>query len=84
MKAIKNLPAKMKALIAFGPGDFRYEVCDMPQINENEILIKSLGCGICAGDIKSYHGAAMFWATATCRNGKYRQFAADTNFLAKW
>lgn len=61
MNKIESIPQTMKALIAYGPGDFRYEECDVPTISEDEILIKSLGCGICAGDIKSYHGAAMFW-----------------------
>jgi L-iditol 2-dehydrogenase len=61
MKKIDSIPKKMKALVAHGAGDFRYEEVAVPQINEDEILIKSLGCGICAGDIKSFHGAGMFW-----------------------
>lgn len=65
MKKIDNIPQKMMALVAHGPGDFRYEECDVPEINEDEVLIRSLGCGICAGDIKSHHGAAMFWGDET-------------------
>ncbi len=61
MKKIDGIPKKMKALVAYGPGDFHYEECDVPEITEDEVLIRSLGCGVCAGDIKSYHGAAMFW-----------------------
>jgi len=61
MKKVDNIPTKMKALVAYGPNDFRYENVETPNISEDEILIKSLACGICAGDIKSYHGAGMFW-----------------------
>ena len=61
MRKSNNIPTKMYALRAYGPRDFRYEITDVPQIKEDEILIKSLGCGICAGDLKSYHGAAVFW-----------------------
>ncbi len=61
MKKVNDIPTKMKALVAYGPRDFRYEEVDIPQINEDEMLIKSLACGICAGDLKSYHGAGMFW-----------------------
>ena len=31
----------------------------MPEINEDEILIKVEDCGICAGDTKAYHGAEV-------------------------
>lgn len=61
MKQIDSIPEKMKAVMCVGPMDYRYEEIKVPQINENEILIKVEACGICAGDIKSYKGAAMFW-----------------------
>ena len=61
MKKIDGIPQKMMALVAYGPHNFKYEECNVPEIGEDEILIRSLGCGICAGDTKSYHGAAMFW-----------------------
>ncbi len=59
-----TIPKKMMALVAHGPRDFRYEEVDTPPIGDDEALIKSMGCGICAGDIKSYHGAGMFWGDA--------------------
>ncbi|MDR1510954.1 MAG: zinc-binding dehydrogenase [Synergistaceae bacterium] len=61
MKKIDSIPSAMKALVAYGPNDFRYEDAKVPEIDEDEALIKSLGCGICAGDVKSFHGAGMFW-----------------------
>lgn len=56
-----GIPKKMKALMCCGPHDYRYQEVDVPGINEDEILVKVEACGICAGDIKSYNGAAMFW-----------------------
>ena len=61
MRKNDGIPLRMKALVAYGPGDFRYEDAKVPEIDEDEALIKSLGCGICAGDVKSFHGAGMFW-----------------------
>jgi L-iditol 2-dehydrogenase len=61
MKRIEGIPATMKALMCYGPHDYRYEEIPVPSITEDEILVKVEACGICAGDIKSYNGAAMFW-----------------------
>ena len=56
-----RLPVKMKALIAHAPGDYRLEEVFIPKANEGEIVIKVEACGICAGDLKAYHGAPSFW-----------------------
>ena len=61
MKFIDSLPDRMQALVLYAPNDLRYESIPVPQINEEEILVKIKGCGICAGDLKALHGAAMFW-----------------------
>lgn len=61
MDKIEQIPEIMNAVICHGPHDYRYEQVPVPVINEDEILIKVEACGICAGDTKSYHGAAMFW-----------------------
>lgn len=65
MKTNGMIPKTMKALIAYAPMDFRYEDCPVPEISEDDILIKSFGCGICAGDTKSWRGASMFWGDGT-------------------
>jgi len=52
---------KMYAVMCHGPNDYRYEQVPIPQINDDEILIKVEACGVCAGDVKSWRGAAMFW-----------------------
>lgn len=61
MRAIGEIPQKMQAVMCHGPYDYRFETVDTPAISEEEVLIKVEACGICAGDVKSYHGAAMFW-----------------------
>ncbi len=43
----------MKALRMYAPGDFRYEDVPVPEVDEDEILVKIEGCGICAGDVKT-------------------------------
>ncbi len=35
----------------------------MPEIGEQEILVKVLAVGICAGDAKCFAGAPYFWGT---------------------
>lgn len=58
---MSNLPKKMKALVAYKPGDYRLEEAPVPTAGEGEIVIKVEACGICAGDLKAYHGAPSFW-----------------------
>lgn len=58
---MSNLPEKMKALIAHAPGDYRLEEADVPRAGDEEIVIKVEACGICAGDLKAFHGAPRFW-----------------------
>lgn len=55
------LPKKMKAIVAYAPGDYRLEIVDTPTAGEGEIILKVEACGICAGDVKAYGGAASFW-----------------------
>jgi len=61
MEKIANIPEKMKSVVCHGPFDYRLEEIKTPEINEDEILVRVKACGICAGDVKSYRGAAMFW-----------------------
>ena len=47
----------MKALVAYGKHDYRYEPqYPVPECGDDDILIKTQGCGVCAGDLKCYHG----------------------------
>ncbi|MCI8275045.1 MAG: alcohol dehydrogenase catalytic domain-containing protein [Lachnospiraceae bacterium] len=57
-----QLPNIMKALVAYGKGEYRL-VNDfpVPECGDDDILIKTEACGICAGDLKCMHGAERFW-----------------------
>jgi len=57
-----EIPKTMKALVAYGKGEYRLEKnWPVPEVGPDDILIKTEACGICAGDLKCSHGAAMFW-----------------------
>ncbi|MGQ9623696.1 MAG: alcohol dehydrogenase catalytic domain-containing protein [Candidatus Caldatribacteriaceae bacterium] len=56
-----GLPKKMKAVVNYAPEDFRLEEVNVPNIGPGEVLIRVGGCGICAGDVKTFHGAPRIW-----------------------
>ncbi|MDR0550554.1 MAG: alcohol dehydrogenase catalytic domain-containing protein [Spirochaetaceae bacterium] len=59
---MSNYPKTMKALVAYSQTDYRFEPAyPSPECGDDDIIIKVEGCGICAGDLKCRHGAAMFW-----------------------
>ena len=59
---MRNIPETMKALVAYGKGDYRFEPAyPTPVCGPDDIIIRTEGCGVCAGDLKCWHGAAMFW-----------------------
>ncbi len=51
----------MKALRIYEPYKQQIDEVEIPQITDGEVLIKVLGCGICAGDIKTLHGGQKVW-----------------------
>jgi L-iditol 2-dehydrogenase len=52
----------MKALVAYSQTDYRFEPdFPVPECGPDDIILMTEGCGICAGDLKCRHGAAMFW-----------------------
>ena len=57
-----NVPETMKALVAYGKGDYRLELnYPVPECDPDDIIIKTEGCGVCVSDVKCYHGAPMYW-----------------------
>lgn len=54
----------MHALVAHGPRDYRYQEVPVPAVGRGEILLKVLACGVCAGDVKSFHGGIRIWGTS--------------------
>ena len=56
------LPKTMKALVAYSKDDYRLETeYPTPVCGPDDVIIRTEACGICAGDLKCKHGAAMFW-----------------------
>ena len=63
---MRKIPETMKALVAYDKGDYRFEPhYPTPECGADDIIIKTEGCGVCAGDLKCQHGAAMFWGDET-------------------
>lgn len=60
-RRIEGIPSRMKAVVAFAPGDYRLQEVEVPSIGPGEILVKVEACGICAGDVKAWEGAPSFW-----------------------
>lgn len=51
----------MQAVICHGPRDYRLEEIPVPTPGSGEALVRVLAVGICASDLKCYHGATKFW-----------------------
>ncbi len=62
MANIGSIPKTMKALVAYSKDKYVLETAyPTPECGPDDIIIKTEACGICAGDLKCNHGAAMFW-----------------------
>ncbi len=58
---VQTIPNSMKAVVNYGPRDYRLEEVAVPEIGPDEILIKVESCGVCASDVKCYEGAESLW-----------------------
>lgn len=58
---IERIPAEMRAVVCHGPEDYRLESRPVPEPGPGEVLVRVGSVGICASDLKCYHGAALFW-----------------------
>ncbi len=56
-----SLPKTMKAVVNYGPKDFRFEEVECPQPGKKELVVKVEATGICGSDVHCYHGAPMYW-----------------------
>lgn len=57
-----QVPKTMKALVAYSKDEYKLERnWPVPQCGDDDVILKTEGCGICAGDLKCMHGADMFW-----------------------
>ena len=48
------MQGKMKAQMFYAPGDVRFEETDIPQITDDEILVKVKAALTCGTDLKTY------------------------------
>jgi erythritol/L-threitol dehydrogenase len=51
----------MQAVVNHGPQNYRLEELPRPAAGPGEVLVQVEAVGICASDLKCYHGAAKFW-----------------------
>jgi threonine dehydrogenase-like Zn-dependent dehydrogenase len=57
------LPQTMRAVVVHGIEDYRLEEVPVPQIGPDEVLVRIAATGVCASDVKTYHGARV-WGSA--------------------
>ncbi|WP_104125938.1 zinc-binding dehydrogenase [Cryobacterium sp. Y57] len=55
------LPSFMQAVVVHGPEKYVMERLPVPVPGPGEMLIKVEAVGVCASDLKCYHGATKFW-----------------------
>jgi threonine dehydrogenase-like Zn-dependent dehydrogenase len=55
------LPDTVQAVVCHGPKDYRLSDIPRPTAGPGEALIRVQAVGICASDLKCYHGASKFW-----------------------
>jgi len=60
-QVMNPLPKTMRAMMCYGPKDYRLEEVPVPRPGLGEVLVRILGVGICASDLKCYGGAPLFW-----------------------
>lgn len=77
-----DYPKTMQALVAYGKGDYRLEKeYPVPECGDDDILIHTDGCGICASDVKCLHGAVSYWGTETEKGWAEAPFIPGHEFL---
>jgi threonine dehydrogenase-like Zn-dependent dehydrogenase len=55
------LPKTMQAVVCHGRHDYRLEEWPVPVPGPEEVVVRVKAAGICAGDVKCYLGAPLFW-----------------------
>jgi threonine dehydrogenase-like Zn-dependent dehydrogenase len=60
-EAKEPLPQTMRAVVCYGPRDYRLQEWKVPEPGREEVVIRVHAVGICASDLKCYQGAVAFW-----------------------
>ncbi|KAJ4993441.1 D-arabinitol dehydrogenase 1 [Stagonosporopsis vannaccii] len=55
-RCVEGLPKKMKALQYSAPEQFAVVEIDVPEIRDNEVLVKITACGVCGTDLHYHKG----------------------------
>ena len=77
-----DYPKTMKALVAYGKNDYRLETdFPVPSCGDDDILIRTEACGICASDVKCLHGALSYWGDETTPGWADPPFIPGHEFL---
>ena len=77
-----SYPKTMKALVAYGRDRYRLEMdYPVPECGGDDILIKTDACGICASDVKCFHGAESYWGGKTMEGWAKPPFIPGHEFL---
>ena len=58
-------PETMGAVVCHGPRDYRLETVAVPEPGPGEALVRVEAVGVCASDLKCFHGTPETWATGT-------------------
>jgi threonine dehydrogenase-like Zn-dependent dehydrogenase len=66
-----SIPDSMRAVVVHGPEDYRIEDRPVPTPGPGELLLRTDAVGVCASDLKCYHGAEKFWG------GEYKEAWAE-------
>ncbi len=53
--SIRAVPQTMQAAVYRGPGDIRLETVPVPEMGEDEVLVRIEACGICGTDLKKIY-----------------------------
>jgi threonine dehydrogenase-like Zn-dependent dehydrogenase len=62
---MSNRPETMGAVVCHGPRDYRLETVAVPEPGPGEALVRVEAVGVCASDLKCFHGAPKFWGDGT-------------------
>jgi len=57
----------MKAAVYHGPEDIRMESVPIPEVGDNDVLIKVLSASVCGTDLRIYHGNHRLFPEGTVR-----------------
>lgn len=77
------MTSTMQAVVIHGRGDYRLEEVAIPVPGPGEALVRVEAVGICASDLKCYHGAPMYWGDGPVPPGLDLQVTPGHEFVGE-